>query len=141
MHQHFWQYLSVRIIVGWLLVCLLPAVALFWKYILTDNILITQVNSVVASSVALILSLIGLERLTQFPGQKSMVTVLPTLLASGLIVGLLLLVFRVPYSVYYLSLSGALGLLFFLFRRISASRHPSDYRLRSCRSLPKSIGY
>ena len=112
MPQHLWQYLSIRILVGWLLVCLLPAIVLFWGYILTDNILLTQINSVIASSVALILSLIGLKRLTQFPGQKSMVTVLPTLLASGLIVGLVLLVFRVPYSVYYLSLSAAIGLIF-----------------------------
>ena len=112
MPQHLWQSLSMRILIGWLLVCLLPAAVLFWQYILTDNILLTQINSVIASSVALILSLIGLERLTQFPGQKSMVTVLPTLLASGLIVGLVLLVFRVPYSVYYLSLSAVIGLTF-----------------------------
>ncbi|MGM8900104.1 sugar transferase, partial [Psychrobacter sp. 1Y4] len=57
-------------------------------------------------------------RFTQFPGQRSVVTVLPTLLASGLIVGLLLLVFRVPYSVYYLSLSAALGLLFCFISQI-----------------------
>jgi lipopolysaccharide/colanic/teichoic acid biosynthesis glycosyltransferase len=112
MQQHPWQFLIIRILVGWLLVCLSPAVVLFWQYILTDNILLTQINSVIASSIALILSLIGLKRLTQFPGQKSMVTVLPTLLASGLIVGLVLLVFRVPYSVYYLSLSAVLGLAF-----------------------------
>lgn len=112
MHQHLWQYLSVRIIVGWLFVCLLPAVLLFWGYILDNNILITQGNSVVASSVALILSLIGLDRLTQFPGQKSMVTVLPTLFGVGLTVGLVLFVFRLPYSVYYLVLSAVLGLLF-----------------------------
>ena len=118
MHQHLWQYLSVRIIAGWLLVCLLPAALLFFDYVTTDNILMTQVNSVIASSIALILSLTGLERLTQFPGQKSMVTVLPTLLASGLIVGLLLLVFRVPYSVYYLCLSAALGLLFCFISQI-----------------------
>ena len=112
MQSHLWQFLSIRILVGWLLVCLLPAVVLFWEYILTDNILLTQINSVIASSIALILSLIGLDRLTQFPGQKSMVTVLPTLLASGLIVGLVLLIFRIPYSVYYLSLSAAIGLIF-----------------------------
>lgn len=112
MPQHPWQSLIIRILVGWQLVCLLPAVVLFWEYVLTENILVTQINSVIASSVALTLSLIGLDRLTQFPGQKSMVTVLPTLLASGLIVGLILLVFRVPYSVYYLSMSAALGLVF-----------------------------
>lgn len=112
MQQHIWQYLSIRILVGWLFVCLLPAVLLFLSYIVDDNILITQVNSIVASSIALILSLIGLERLTQFPGQKSMVTVLPTLLGVSLVVGLVLFIFRLPYSVYYLVLSGFLGLLF-----------------------------
>lgn len=85
---------------------------LFWNYIITDNILITQVNSAFASSAAIILSLLGLERLTQFPGQKSMVTVLPTLLASGLLVGLILLIFRLPYSVYYLLVSAVLGVIF-----------------------------
>lgn len=112
MQRHPWQYLIIRILVGWQLVCLLPAVVLFWEYVLTENILVTQINSVIASSSALSLSLIGLDRLTQFPGQKSMVTVLPTLLASALIVGLILLVFRVPYSVYYLSMSAVLGLAF-----------------------------
>ena len=118
MQQHLWQYLSIRIILGWLIVCLSPALVLFWEYILTDNILITQVNSVVASSIALILSLTGLERLTQFPGQKSMVTVLPTLLGVSLAVGLVLFIFRLPYSIYYLLLSAVLGLLFFFISQI-----------------------
>lgn len=112
MAQHFWQYLSIRILVGWLIVCVAPAVILFWDYIVTDNILITQANSFIAITIALILSMIGLERLTQFPGQKSMVTVLPTLLSVGLILGIVLLVFRIPYSVYYLSASAVLALLF-----------------------------
>lgn len=112
MQQHIWQYLSIRILVGWLFVCLLPAVLLFLSYIVDDNILITQVNSVVASSIALILSLIGLERLTHFPGQKSMVTVLPTLLGVSLVVGLVLFIFRLPYSVYYLLMSAVLGVIF-----------------------------
>ena len=112
MQQHPWQYLSVRILVGWLIVCILPAVVLFWGYIISDDIQLTQVNSVIASSSTIVLSLIGLERLTQFPGQKSMVTVLPTLLGVGLIVGLILLIFRLPYSVYYLIVSAVLGMLF-----------------------------
>ena len=112
MQRHLWQYLSTRMLVGWLLVCILPALLLFWDFIVTDNILITQLNSVIASSAALLLSLIGLARLTQFPGQKSMVTVLPTLLASSLLVGVLLLIFRLPYSVYYLLTSAIVGLVF-----------------------------
>lgn len=98
--------------VGWLLVSIIPAVVLFWAFIVDDNILITQLNSVIVSSSAIVFSLIGLERLTQFPGQRSMVTVLPTLLASGLLSGLTLLIFRLPYSVYYLSISAVLGVVF-----------------------------
>ena len=112
MQRHLWQYLSIRILVGWLTVSILPALLLFWQFILSNNILNTQVNSIVASSTAITMSVLLLERLTQFPGQKSMVTVLPTLLASGLIVSLVLLVFRVPYSVYYLFLSAVIGLAF-----------------------------
>ncbi|MFC6380491.1 sugar transferase [Psychrobacter glacincola] len=112
MRQHLWQYLSVRLITGWLVVAILPAIILFSNYIVSDNIQLTQVNSVIASSSAIVLSIIGLERLTQFPGQKSMVTVLPTLLSVGLVVGIVLLVFRLPYSVYYLSISAVLGLVF-----------------------------
>lgn len=118
MQQHLWQYLSIRILVGWLLVCLSPALVLFWEYILTNNLLITQINSVIASSVALILSLIGLDRLTQFPGQKSMVTVFPTLLANALLIGTIIFVFRLPYSVYYLAASATLGLLFCFISQI-----------------------
>lgn len=116
--QHPWQFLSVRILVGWLVVCILPAILLFWSYILADDILITQINSVISTSVVLTLTLIGLERLTQFPGQKSMVTVLPTLLASGLLVGLILLIFRLPYSVYYLLMSAVLGVIFCFLSQI-----------------------
>jgi len=111
-HQHLWQYLIVRILVGWLIVCIVPAVVMFWGYIVTGDILITQVNSVIASSTVLIVSLIGLQHLTQFPGQKSMVTVLPTLFASGVLVGFILFIFRLPYSVYYLSISAVFGLIF-----------------------------
>lgn len=112
MRQYLWQYLSVRLITGWLIVAILPAIILFSNYIVSDNIQLTQVNSVIASSSAIALSIIGLERLTQFPGQKSMVTVLPTLLSVGLVVGLVLFIFRLPYSVYYLSISALLSVAF-----------------------------
>ena len=118
MQQHLWQYLSIRILVGLIIVSFLPAVVLFWRFIVVHQILITQINSVIVSSVAIVLSLISLERLTQFPGQKSMVTVLPTLLGVGLVVGLVLFIFRLPYSVYYLSASTVLGLLFCFISQI-----------------------
>lgn len=112
MQRYLWQYLSLRLTTGWLIVAILPAIILFWNYILSDNIQITQINSVIASSSVIVFSLITLERLTQFPGQKSMVTVLPTLLGIGIIVGLVLFIFRLPYSVYYLIASAVLGMLF-----------------------------
>lgn len=116
--QHLWQYLSIRILTGWLIVSVLPAIALFWQFIVTNNILITQVNSVIASSSAFVLSMVILDRLTQFPGQKSMVTVLPTLLGVGLLVGFIFLVFRLPYSVYYLLFSSVLGIVFCFISQI-----------------------
>jgi lipopolysaccharide/colanic/teichoic acid biosynthesis glycosyltransferase len=119
MRQHLWQYLGVRIITGWLIVTTIPALILFWSYILEDNILITQVNSVVASSITIMLTLIWLDRLTQFPGQRSMVTVLPTLLASGLLAGLVLFFFRLPYSIYYLMFSAVVGVLFCFVSQIA----------------------
>lgn len=112
MQQHLWQYLSIRILVGWVIVSLLPALLLFWEYIIADDLQLTQINSIIASSSTIVLGLTVLERLTQFPGQKSMVTVLPTLLSIAVAVGLILLIFRLPYSVYYLSASSILGLLF-----------------------------
>ncbi len=118
MQRHLWQYLGLRLISGWLIVTILPAVILFWNYIVKDNVQLTQIHSVIASSSVIVLSLVGLERLTQFPGQKSMVTVLPTLLGVGMIVGLVLLVFRLPYSVYYLSASAISGVLFCFISQI-----------------------
>lgn len=112
MHQHYWQYLSIRVTIGWLIVSILPAAILFLDNIMTGNMLMTQINSIITSSIAIALSLIGLDRFTQFPGQKSMVTVLPTLLSVGLISGLVLLTFRLPYSVYYLALSSIFGVAF-----------------------------
>lgn len=119
MQKHFWQYLSLRILVGWLLVSILPALLLFWEFIAEDDIQITQVNSVVASSFALILALIALERFTQFPGQKSMATVLPTILASSLFVGAVIFIFRLPYSVYYLLLSALCAVIFCFISQIA----------------------
>jgi lipopolysaccharide/colanic/teichoic acid biosynthesis glycosyltransferase len=97
----------------------MPATILFWRYIIADNIQLTQINSVMASSTAIVLSLIVLERLTQFPGQKSIVTVLPTLLTSALLVGLILLIFRLPYSVYYLMLSAVAGVIFCFLSQVA----------------------
>ncbi|WP_227429830.1 sugar transferase [Psychrobacter sp. I-STPA6b] len=112
MHQHPWQYLSIRILMGWLVVACLPAIILFWPYVIDNNWQLTQLNSLVVSSIAIVLSVIGLDRLTQFPGQKSMITVLPVLLSVALLVGTILLIFRLPYSVYYLSLSAFIGVIF-----------------------------
>ena len=142
MKRKLWQYLSIRILIGWLLVSTIPALLLFWDFIVTGNLLITQINSIIASSSAIVFSLIGLERLTQFPGQKSMVTVLPTLLASGLLVGLILLIFRLPYSVYYLLLSAVLGVVFcFISQVVFEGNNPSEDRLCTYRTLSKFTRY
>ena len=113
-----WQYLGLRILAGWLIVTIAPAIILFWSYIVQETILITQINSIIASSVTITLTLIWLDRLTQFPGQRSMVTVLPTLFISGFIVGASLLIFRLPYSVYYLTTSALVAVIFCMVSQI-----------------------
>lgn len=107
-----WQILGVRMAVGWLLVSVSPAVILFWDYVIVGDWQLTQLNSLIVSSVVVMISLWALDRFTQFPGQRAMVTVLPTVLTVSMLAGLVLLVFRVPYSVYYLALSLGVGVLF-----------------------------
>ena len=118
MRQHLWQYLGVRIIIGWVVVTIIPALIIFWPYLLEKNILLTQVNSVIASSLTIILTLIWLDRLTQFPGQRSILTILPTLFVTGFAAGTVLLVFRLPYSVYYLVISAVVAVFFCIVSQI-----------------------
>ncbi|WP_394262045.1 exopolysaccharide biosynthesis polyprenyl glycosylphosphotransferase [Moraxella boevrei] len=109
-----WRYLWVRLLVGWLVIAILPAMWRWTGRMLRWDLLDTQFNSLVLASVGVLLTTFALNRLSQFPGQRSFSHVLPTLLVVVMLLGSVLLIFRLPYSLYYLAFASVFGLLFFL---------------------------
>lgn len=118
MKKDIWQNLAVRLLCGWLIVSVLPTVALFWQFIINDNWQITQINSLLASSIAVMVTQISLENFAKFPGQRSLIVILPVLLTTTVLVGIVLLLFRLPYSVYYLTFSLVLAVIFYFISQL-----------------------
>ena len=108
-----WQNIAFRLIVGWLVVVVLPALLMWRMRFLQGRWLITEFNSMVLATLGVLLVTLGLRKLTQFPGQRSISFVLPTLLLVMMLLGMVIIVFRLPYSLYYFGLSGAIGAVFF----------------------------
>ena len=108
-----WQNLVFRLIVGWLVVVVLPALLMWRMRFLQGRWLITEFNSMVLATLGVLLVTLGLRKLTQFPGQRSISFVLPTLLLVMMLLGMVIIVFRLPYSLYYFGLSGVIGAVFF----------------------------
>ena len=85
-----WQNLVFRLIVGWLVVVVLPALLMWRMRFLQGRWLITEFNSMVLATLGVLLVTLGLRKLTQFPGQRSISFVLPTLLLVMMLLGCLL---------------------------------------------------
>lgn len=101
-----------RIVLGNLIVSGIPAIFLFWDSILSGQLRITQINSIVVTIIAITISILLMEKFSRFPGQKSIITTIPIIIIAPIILVLILLIFHLEYSVYYLSTSLALGLLY-----------------------------
>ena len=112
MKKHVLDNFITQSLLGWLLVCGLPALALFWEYFEQGVFLDTQQNSMIASSFVLLLSLQLLQRFAKMPVQSAISLILPVVLGVMMIVGLVLFTFRLPYSVYYLTISWGLIFVF-----------------------------
>ena len=121
-----WRYLLVRLVCGWLVVVILPAVLMWRRRFLQGHWLLTEFNSVVLASLGVLLVTLGLRRLTQFPGQRSVSFVFPTLLIVMTLLGALIIIFRLPYSLYYLAFSGSVGVVFFFISYLleQKANHP-----------------
>jgi exopolysaccharide biosynthesis polyprenyl glycosylphosphotransferase len=121
-----WRYLLVRLLCGWLVVVILPAVLMWRRRFLQGHWLLTEFNSVVLASLGVLLVTLGLRRLTQFPGQRSVSFVFPTLLIVMTLLGALIIIFRLPYSLYYLAFSGSVGVVFFFISYLleQKANHP-----------------
>lgn len=113
-----WQQLSVRLTMGWLVVVLLPALVMYFNEISHWQLINTQVNSIIVASVGVVFALVVLDKIADFPGQRSLVYVLPTLLITVVSLALFLLIFRFAYSVYYLTSAFFLGVVFLFISEI-----------------------
>lgn len=112
MKQTILNNLFIQFSLGWLLVCGLPAVSLFWDYFVQGEFLLTQQISVIASTIALFVSLFLLKNFSKIPAQSALSLTLPVVLSVMALAGLVLFVFRLPYSVYYLAISWGLTFAF-----------------------------
>lgn len=137
-----WQHLMVRMLVAWLIICLLPAVVMWLPYLQQGYLLTTQKYSLLLASIGVLLAQLLLDRLTNFPGQRSVVHVLPTLLMVSLLIGLVLLVFRLPYSVYYLTVTAVIGASYLFMSQLLQHRWQQTVMayipVGRCQNLPIS---
>lgn len=145
MHRkHILDNWFVKFILGWFLTSGLPAFFLFWKYFKQGEFLLTQKNSIIASSLVLFASLRILKVFAKMPIQSAVSLILPVIIGVMTIVGLVLFVFRLPYSVYYLIISWSLIFVFcFLIQWVVYSRQLLSIGyvpLGRCISLPSITG-
>lgn len=144
MYKYILNNVSIQFILGWLLVCGLPALFLFWEYFARGDFLQTQQNSILASSIVLFLSLKLLKILTKMPVQNALSLTLPIVVMVMTLAGLFLFIFRLPYSVYYLLTSWSLILIFcFVMQwlvRSSQVLNIAYIPIGRCLELPKIDG-
>lgn len=144
MNKYILNHLLIQFVIGWLLVCGLPALFLYWDHAVLRDFLVTQQNSILASTVVLLVSLKLLKTLTKMPVQNAMSLSLPVVLMVMTLVGLFLFIFRLPYSVYYLVTSWSLILVFcFVIQwlvRSSQILNIAYVPIGRCLELPKIDG-
>lgn len=112
MKRNILDNLWLQVVLGWLVVCGMPTLLLFWHSLRSSILIDTQQNSLLISSAVLFLSLLLLRRFSKIPAQSALSLTLPVVLAVMTLAGLVLFIFRLPYSVYYLAMSWGLVLLF-----------------------------
>lgn len=105
-------YPIMNAIIGILLVVVFPALVLFGDSIWMGDWQDTQIVSIIISTFGLLFSLFLLNFLTILPGQKSLFFIPPVLAGVVFVIATIVFLFRLPYSIYYLIMSGSLGLVF-----------------------------
>lgn len=115
MLKKIWQYLPVRLLVGWMLISILPAFVLFWDIIANRAVEISLINSMIVSIFSVFFILTGSAYLTKYPAQQSIYVLSSLLVIVIVVIGFVFFVLRLPYSIYYLTLSMALLVVFSFF--------------------------
>lgn len=115
MFNCLFRYFMFRLIMGWTLVSVFPAFLLFSNLIFSGQVESSLIYSVIASFSAVFFILWGSAYFSRYLAQQS-VYVLSLLLSMIVVMmGLVFLIFRLPYSIYYLFFSTILLVAFSFF--------------------------
>ncbi|MFW2176578.1 MULTISPECIES: sugar transferase [unclassified Moraxella] len=113
-----WRYLPIRLLVAWVIIVLLPAMWRWTGRLLSNNLIETQSNSMLLATLGVILATLGLNKLAQFPGRRSVSYIVPILMAVAVILAGVIIVLRLRYSLYYLTFAGLIGAIFFFLSHL-----------------------
>lgn len=115
MLKSIFRFLPIRLITGWVIVTILPAFLLFSELIFANAVELSLTYSVTASFFAVFFTLMGSAHFSKYPAQQSIHVLSLLLCMVILITGLVFFIFRLPYSVYYLTLSMVMLVVFGFF--------------------------
>ena len=107
-----WQFLIVRLLIGWVVVTVFPAFILFWQIILSNSVESTLTNSMMLNATALFVIVVLNTKLTNFPDQNAFYIISTVIFSIVSAMGGVIFVFRIDYSVYYFLLSMPLLVIF-----------------------------
>lgn len=113
MKHTVWRHTIRQLLLSWLVICLAPAVVLWYEYIAEDRVEIPQINSFIIVTLGIIICQAILSKISAFPGQRPLLIVLPILLAVATSMGVFILVFHLTYTVYFLVAAFVIGVVFF----------------------------
>lgn len=114
MFKHRSYYLFICLFVGWIVVTILPAFLLFSDIIFANEVEPSLIYSVTANFFAVFLSLFASSYFSKYPAQQSIYVLSLLLFTIIMITGFIFFIFRLPYSIYYFTLS-MLFLIIFSF--------------------------
>ena len=105
------RYFLTRLFAGLLFVCVLPALMLpAWRHALPTPDGIVLYSTIMVGS-AFVLTSFSLRRINWFPGTRSILASVPVLAGWYAVLAAVLFLFRLPYSLSYLSLGFVLSLV------------------------------
>lgn len=125
-----WRFWLTRLIVGWLCVSILPAFILFWHIIFANQVKPSLIYSMIASMLAVCVVALPFGYYAKYSAQQLIYTFNILLVCVIICIGLVFFIFRLPYSIYYLTLSTMLLVVFGLSVQYS-----------SLSALKQKIGY
>ncbi len=108
-------FLVGKILMGWVIVTIAPALMLFSHLMFAGQMELPLLYSIIASSICVPAILLSSQYFLRYPEQQSVYILSLLLLTVIAGVGLVFFIFRLPYSIYYLSLSMFFLIIFSFF--------------------------